>query len=276
MAKSPANRRRAPDVFEEVIRLRERGQPAALCTVLIAQGSTPGKETMRMLVREDGTILGSVGGGCVEAEVIEMALEVIAADRPESRSFTLNRKDLPESGLICGGQVTILAEPVVPPVLVLFGGGHVAEAICRVACECELRIEVCDDRAEYADPERHALADACHCGPWAEMATQFAPALHHDLVVATRGHRDDFEILLALARADCRPRSLGLLGSRAKRATLDRMLADEGVSEEFRARIETPIGLPIGSRTAGEIAVSVVAGLIRRRRLGGNGDPASV
>lgn len=256
------------DLYEEIVRLRQAGVSAALCTVLLARGSTPGKETMKMLVRADGSTLGSIGGGCVEEDCRQLALEVIASDRAATRSFTLNQKDLPESGLICGGQVTVLVEPVVPPTLVLFGGGHVAAAAARVARECELRVVVCDERPEYADPARHLAADLCLAGPWRESVARIAPAEHHYLVIATRGHRDDLEVLRELAAADCRPRYLGLLGSRAKHATLDRILADEGIPAPFRARVRTPIGLPIGSRTAGEIAVSLLADLVHLRRIG--------
>ncbi|RMH05263.1 MAG: xanthine dehydrogenase [Planctomycetota bacterium] len=266
------------DLYEEIVRLRAAGAPAALCTVLLARGSTPGKETMKMLVRADGTTLGSIGGGCVEEDCRRLALEVIAEDRAATRTFHLNQKDLPESGLICGGQVTVLVEPVVPPTLVLFGGGHVAGSAVRVARECGWRTVVCDDRREYADPAKHPLADRCLAGPWADAVAGLAPAEHLWMVVATRGHTDDLAVLRELAARECRPRYLGLLGSRAKKATLERILADEGVDPDFIARIRTPIGLPIGSRTAGEIAVSLMAELVRIRRLGEKGglerDPA--
>ncbi|TAH36815.1 MAG: XdhC family protein [Planctomycetota bacterium] len=259
---------RPTDLYEEIVRLRAAGVPAALCTVLLTRGSTPGKETMKMLVRQDGSTLGTVGGGCVEEDVRRMALEVIHSDRPETRSFSLNQRDLPESGLICGGQVTILAEPVTPPILVLFGGGHVAGAAARVAKECELRVHVCDDRAEYAEPRQHPAADECFAGSWEEAVRRVAPAGHHYLVVATRGHKDDAAVLKAIHDGGCRPKYLGLIGSRAKKATLDRILLDEGVAPEFLASIKTPIGLDIGARSHGEIAVALVAELVRLRRTG--------
>ncbi len=257
----------AMDLFEEIVRLRESGEPAALCTVLLARGSTPGKETMKMLVRADGSTLGSIGGGCVEEDCRQMALETIASGRAATRSFSLNQKDLPESGLICGGQVTVLAEPVVPPSLVLFGGGHVSGAIARVARECDWRVVVCDDRPEYADPAKHPLASRCLAAPWAEAVAAIAPAEHLHLVIATRGHQADLEVLRELVAQDCRPRYLGLLGSRAKKATFERVLSDEGAAPDFLASLRTPIGLPIGSQTAGEIAVSLMAELVRLRRL---------
>jgi xanthine dehydrogenase accessory factor len=255
------------DIFEEIVRLRQEGVPTALCTILLTQGSTPGKETMRMLVRADGSTLGSVGGGCVEAEVIELAQEVLCTGRTETKSFTLNRKDLPESGLICGGQVTVLVEPVVSPRLILFGGGHVSAAASRVAKECEIQSTILDDRPEYADSSRHPAATDCRSGSWEELAQSIGTAEHQFVVVATRGHQADLEVLLALAQAGCRPRYLGLLGSKTKKATLERVLADEGVSEGFIRAIQTPIGLPIGSRTAGEIAVSLLAELVQMKNL---------
>lgn len=264
----------AMDLYEEIVRLRRAGTPAALCTVLLTRGSTPGKETMKMLVRGDGSTLGSVGGGCVEADVVQMAGEVIATDRAQTRTFTLNQKDIPESGLVCGGRVTILAEPVVPPVLVLFGGGHVSGAATRVAKEADLRVLVCDDRSEYANPTIHPLADACFCGSWEEAVAKVAPANHHYLVVVTRGHRDDADVLSEIARQGCSPKYLGMIGSRAKKATLDRILLDEGVDAEFLAGVHTPIGLDVGAKSSGEIGVSLVAELIRLRRLGSLADSA--
>ncbi len=268
-APDPSGHPRPADLFEEIVRLRRAGRPAALCTVLLTRGSTPGKDSMKMLVRDDGSRVGTVGGGCVEAEVVEMAREVIRRDRPATRSFRLNQRDLPESGLLCGGQVTILVEPVTPPVLVLFGGGHVAAAAVRVARECELRVEVCDSRPEYASPEAHPLADGVFCGPWEEAVARHAPGAHHYFVVVTPGHRDDAAVLRAIHAAGCRPRYLGLIGSRAKKAALDRILQDEGVDPEFLARVRTPIGLDIGARTHGEIAVALLAELVRLRRRGG-------
>ncbi len=256
------------DLYREIVRLRELGEPAALCTVLLSRGSTPGKETMKMLVRADGSHLGSIGGGCVEEEVRQMALEVLASDRAQTRTFNLNQADVPESGLICGGQVTILAEPVVPPVLVLFGGGHVAKAAARVAKEVDLRVWVCDPREEYACAQTHPAADRCLPVSWAEAVTAVGEAQHHYLVIVTRGHRDDEDVLHAIWQAGCQPKYLGMIGSRAKKAQLDRILVDRGVPATWLQQVQTPMGLNLGAKSAGEVAVSLVAELVRLRRLG--------
>ncbi|MHC4822453.1 MAG: XdhC family protein [Planctomycetota bacterium] len=254
------------DLYQEIVRLREIGEPAALCTVLLTRGSTPGKETMKMLVRGDGSTLGSVGGGCVEEDVRTMAMEVLANDRAQTRTFTLNQADTPESGLICGGQVTILAEPVVPPVLVLFGGGHVAAAAARIAKEVDLRVWVCDPREAQSSEEAHPAADARFSLPWPEAVAKVGSAQHHYLVVVTPGHRDDEEALHAIWAAGCQPKYLGMIGSRAKKAQLDRILADRGVPEAWLEQVRTPMGLDIGAKSAGEVAVSLVAELVKLRR----------
>jgi len=256
------------DLYREIVRLRDLGEPAALCTVLLTRGSTPGKETMKMLVRTDGTTLGSVGGGCVEEDVRQMALEVLATDRAATRSFTLNQADTPESGLICGGQVTILAEPIVPPVLVLFGGGHVASATARVAKEVDLRVWICDPREEHANRESHPAADRCFALPWQEAVAEVGAAQHHYLVVVTRGHKDDEEALYAIWKSGCNPKYLAMIGSRAKKVQLDRMLQDRGVPKDWLSQVKTPMGIDIGAKSAGEVAVSLVAELVRLRRLG--------
>ncbi len=267
-AYSLAELEESADLWEEIVRLRAAGQPAALCTVLLTRGSTPGKETMKMLVRGDGSALGSVGGGCVERDVIAMAREVIATDRAQTRSFTLNQADVPESGLICGGQVTILAEAVVPPVLVLLGGGHVSGAAVRVARECDFRVEVCDTRADYACAAKHPFAHATFAGSWEAALARYGTAQHHYLVILTPGHQDDLAALRAVWRSGCQPKYLGMIGSRAKKAQLDRILADEGVPEEWLRSVKTPIGLDIGAKAAGEIVVSLVGELVRLRRAG--------
>src|SRR5688572_26528145 len=134
------------DLYEEIVRLRRAGEPCALCTITKTQGSTPGKTTMKMLVRRDGSFAGTVGGGCLEAEVLEAALAAIEDERPRTLSFALNERDYPDSGLLCGGQLEIFVEPLGVPRLVLFGGGHVASAIAKVAHLAGFHVTVADDR----------------------------------------------------------------------------------------------------------------------------------
>jgi len=122
-------------LYAELARLTGAGEPCALCTIVKTSGSTPGKTSMKMLVRRDGSFVGTVGGGCLEAEVLEAALAAMGDERPRLLAFALNERDYPDSGLLCGGRVEILVEPIVQPRLYLFGGGHVASAIARTAVQ---------------------------------------------------------------------------------------------------------------------------------------------
>lgn len=116
------------DLFEEIVRLRAEGIPAALATIVGTRGSTPGRTSMRLLVLGDGTFLGTVGGGCLEAEVYDAAMQVLADEQPRSLQFRLTEQDSPDSGLMCGGEVTIFVEPLTTPSLWIFGGGHISKS----------------------------------------------------------------------------------------------------------------------------------------------------
>jgi xanthine dehydrogenase accessory factor len=260
-------------LYEELLRLRAAGRPCALCTIVETQGSTPGKEMMKMLVRDDGSFAGTVGGGCLEAEVLEAALLSLRDERTRMLEFSLNERDYPDSGLLCGGRVRVFVEPMVEPNLHLFGGGHVSRAIARVARSVGFRVTVVDDREGHASPEAHPDADATVCGEFADVVRQIAPAEGGYVVAVTRGHKEDGAVLQALFESGARPRYLGMIGSRAKKATLFEKLRAAGVADEFLSRVRTPMGLAIGARTHEEIAVSVVAEMIRVRRLGDAEEP---
>ncbi len=264
--------RRVSDIYQEIVRLQRLGEPCALCTITKTQGSTPGKTTMKMLVRRDSSFVGTVGGGCLEAEVLEAALESMRDERSRTLAFALNERDYPDSGLLCGGQLEIFVEPIVVPRLVLFGGGHVSAAIARIAHSVGFHVLVSDDRASFASREHHPAADELHCGEIAELARRIAPAEDHYVLAVTRGHDQDGDVLEALFHARARPKYLGMIGSRAKKVQLFEQLRARGVDAGFLERVRTPMGLPIGARTHEEIAVAVVAELISVRRLGADAD----
>jgi xanthine dehydrogenase accessory factor len=128
------------DVFEEIVRIRKAGQRAALATIVHTDGSIPSYEASRMLIRDDGSIAGTVGGGCVEAEVWAAAKEVIQSEQPRKMTFNLNHEPGFDSGLICGGTLEIFVEPILPPpMLYIFGGGHISVALASVDSPLESR-----------------------------------------------------------------------------------------------------------------------------------------
>src|SRR5215469_16816302 len=151
------------DLFEEVVRMRKAGLRGALATIVHTNGSIPSYESSRMLVREDGSIAGTIGGGCVEADVWAAAREVIRSEQPRKMTFNLNHEASYDGGLICGGTLEIFIEPILPqPMLYIFGGGHVATAAAQVAHVAGFAIGVVDDRERYANGERFPMASAIY------------------------------------------------------------------------------------------------------------------
>lgn len=261
----------AVDLFEEIVRLRREGVPAALATIVGTRGSTPGRTSMRLLVLADGSFLGTVGGGCLEAEVYDTALQVLADERPRSLTFRLTEAESPDSGLMCGGEVTIFVEAITTPALWIFGGGHVSKALCQIAALAGFRVTVVDDRADYATKERFPEAAATLGLAYPEAVAGMPIRQNSYGVIVTRGHREDGLVLAELGRrhaAGERLRFLGMIGSRTKQALLWKQLRAEGVGEEFLASVRTPMGANLGGRSHEEIAVAVVAELISVRRRG--------
>ncbi len=265
------------DIFEEIVRLRREGTPAALATIVQTRGSTPGQETMRLLVLENGTFLGTVGGGCLEAEVYETAKEVIRNEKPRTLKFRLAKHDSPDSGLLCGGEVTIFVEPITTPQLTIFGGGHVSSALVRIANMAGFRVAVTDDRATYARRDRFPGAASVTCQEYVKTVAEMPIQTNSYAVIVTRGHKEDGVVLEAFARRweqDCRLKFLGMIGSKTKKAVLLKQLREGGVSEDFLSRLRSPVGLCLGGRSHEEIAVAIVGELISVRRLGVDADLA--
>lgn len=262
---------RNDDIFEQIVQLRRDGVPAALATIVATRGSTPGRVTMRLLVREDGTFLGTVGGGCLEAEVHDAAMLCIADEQPRTLQFRLTEDGSPDSGLMCGGEVTVFVEPITTPALCIFGGGHISKALCQVAALAGFRVTVVDDRPAFASPARFPEAHATLVLPYQTAVERLAIRANSYAVIVTRGHQEDGTVLAALAARHAqgdRLRYLGMIGSKSKQALLWKRLRREGVGEEFLAHTRTPMGAYLGGKSHEEIAISVVAELIAVRRLG--------
>src|SRR5689334_7345097 len=143
------------DLFDEIQRLRQSGRKAALATIIQIRGSVPSFQTAKMLIRDDGSTLGSIGGGCVEAEVWAAAQEVIREEKSRVLEFDLTDESMADGGLICGGKVEIFVEPILPPPhMVIFGAGHISMQLARMATIVGFRITIVDNRPQYANTER--------------------------------------------------------------------------------------------------------------------------
>jgi len=250
------------EIYEELIRLKKEGRCSVLATIVQCLGSSPQKEGSKMLVRDDGTIVGTLGGGCLEAAVIQAALMAMKDERPMTIPFELTEK---QGGLVCGGRVLVYVEPVIPdPVLFILGAGHVGKALAKVARFSGFRVRVCDDRSEHANRENIPEAHEIMIHEFATVFESLVIPEHAYIVVATRGHNHDLDAVKASLRTEAR--YIGLLGSRRKKALLFKALADAGFSQEEINRVHIPVGLPIKSVTPEEIAISIIAQVIQKRR----------
>jgi len=253
------------DIYEEIARLRKEGRRAALATIIQVQGSIPSYESSKILIRDDGSTVGTVGGGCVEAEVWSVAQEVMREEKPRRLHFNLNSKPEYEDGLLCGGSVDIFIEPILAtPTAYLFGGGHVSLYVARVASVAGFDVVVVDDREAFASKDRFPQASETYAGPWEETFPKLKISDYSYIVIATRGHKGD---LTCLRWAVTTPaRYIGMIGSKRKVIEIFKLLEGEGIPGEKLDRVHSPIGLDIGALAPEEIAVSIVAEMIAVRR----------
>lgn len=252
------------DVFEAIVRARRDGRPAALATVVDRKGSTPGRLAQKMLVHRDASIVGTIGGGCVEADVIRESLTVMENGRTRKMSFRLAGEEAERTGLACGGVIEIMIEPVNDPRLFVVGAGHVGQRIANLAKEVGFFVTVLDDRPDFADPEKFPEVDEVVCRDLSELddALKVGPGAY--VISVTRGHDHDFEVLEWALTTEAR--RIGVIGSRSKRVQFFKKLGDAGFSAEALERVSCPVGLDIGADTPAEIAIAVVGWLIADRR----------
>jgi xanthine dehydrogenase accessory factor len=344
------------ELLAELTRALDSRRPCVYCSVIETRGSTPQKAGAAMLVFADGGQAGTLGGGCVEAEVKQRALRCLTDGDGDGAAdvltFCLDDNYGWDDGLICGGRMTILADPLTPasadyyrtfrnlidagggcteavatvpdgaghkgnrwlfdpagnlaarlgdgpadvaarnlvplskrprptvhqgiaylPILprvtlLLVGGGHVAQAVARLAAEVDFDIWVLDDRERYASRERFPAAARLLVGDIGatlqHLAAEVTPSVY--CLIVTRGHAHDEEALYHLARTPAG--YLGMIGSKRKIKLIYEDLLARGVAAEALARVHAPLGFAIGSQTVPEIAVSIVAELIACRNLG--------
>ncbi len=249
------------EVFAAVADALERGEPAALVTIVSTTGSTPQRVGAKMLVFGDGRIVGTIGGGCYENDAFGKAREAILNRAPQLIHYELDDDFAQETGLICGGQMDVYIEPIEPsPELYIVGAGHVGFHLARIAEEVGFQVHVADDREKFANAERFPTAAEIVVDDIPTWITRATIPAHAYVVIVTRGHTNDLEALRALAPRELR--YLGLIGSRAKVARIYEALTEDRMPAAILERVHAPIGLDIGAVTPQEIAVSILAELI--------------
>jgi xanthine dehydrogenase accessory factor len=347
------------DIYSEIIEALEKKEKVALATLITRVGSAPRAVGAKYLIKGDGTSVGSIGGGCVEAEVWQEAQKVMQKERGGILHFELTSEQLAEGGLICGGNIDIFLEPLredflniyqeaarirqkggsailatlvsvdgdfpkgegskiliktsgekvgsllggvelekkilgegevtvkekKPKVLVLisenrkteillepvsseptvyiFGGGHISEQLAPLAKKVHFKVVVIDDREMFANQERFPEVDEVIVSEFEKCFDQFNMDDSSYIVIVTRGHLYDGFVLEQAVKTTAR--YIGMIGSKKKIKTLYQNLMKKGISKEALKRVHAPIGLEINSETPEEIAVSIVAELIKVR-----------
>ena len=253
------------DIYEEIVKLQRAGHRGAVATIVNVRGSIPSFKSAKMLVRDDGTIAGTIGGGCVEAEVWQAAREVMANEKPRTLTFDLNQDPKYDTGLVCGGTLEIFIEPVLPtPLLYIFGAGHVGNELSKAATRAGFGVIVTDDRDAYANKERFPEASEIIAEDYDKALARLAPNEASYIVIVTRGHHDDMRVLRWAVQTNAK--YIGMVGSKRKAITVFRELVKEGLKPELFERVHSPVGLDIGAITPEEIAVAITAELIGLRR----------
>jgi len=248
------------DLSRTMTDLLRTNRPFASVVVVETSGSAPQKTGARLLVLDDGSIHGTVGGGRFEWEVMRAAREALAEGMPRLVQYDLG-KDL---GMACGGSMSAFIEPHLPAERVLlYGAGHCARALAPLLIRAGFRVRVVDPRGDLlVASEFDPSVDLVE----ADTAADAAQAVRSEdwVLIMTHGHTYDlYTVRAALPR---KPRYLGVMASRRKAENFQRTLLDEGFTEEQVASVCMPIGIDIGAVGPEEIAVSVAAQLISIRR----------
>lgn len=330
--------------YKTVLDIISKGEGIVIASVLEQTGSTPRGTGAKMIIKKDGSSMGTVGGGMLEKNVQNRAIQILDKEKSALESFSLDPQESAELGMICGGSVTIFlqflhrdntvavtafqclaqassnnrpvwslivmekggqsyiqkcitkdnaceaAGPDIMPYLTgkraffavegryfyiepairicrafIFGCGHVGLETALVLHRLDLQVIVIDDRDEFANPRRFPMAERIFCQSMA--SSSLFEKLHIDnnsyIIIMTRGHIFDAEVLEKVLLTDAA--YIGMIGSRAKRDQIYKRLLDKGYSEASLKRVYCPVGIPIGSETPAEIAISIAGEIIRVR-----------
>lgn len=256
------------DIFEHIPQLMKKGKKIALCTVVGKIGSGPAEKGRKILVTEDAEVIGTIGGGTLERNVKEEALKAIREGKPKILKFALYggaKRDELETGLWCGGTLTLFVDVVEPdPKLIIVGSGHIALPTYRITDLLGFNVTVVDDNRETLTEDRFPDAKRI-CDENFKNALKAAKVDESTYIVIVHGEpKHDLSALQRFIHE--KTAYLGILGSKGKINKLTENLRKNGVPEEKIKKVRAPVGLDIGAKTPEEIAVSIAAELIQEKR----------
>jgi xanthine dehydrogenase accessory factor len=247
------------NIYQEVMRIRQKGGAAFLATLVSVDGAFPEGKDSKVLIKSSGEKVGSLfAGEPLEQKILKDVVSFSKEKKPKVMVLNSWREDLPWK------KVEILLEPVFSePTVYLFGAGHISQQVAPLAKKVEFKVVVIDDREMFANRERFPEADEVVASEFEKCFEQ----LHIDessyIVIVTRGHLYDGFVLEQAVQTNAR--YIGMIGSKKKIHILFQNLMKKGISREILSRVYAPIGIDINSETPEEIAVSIVAELIKVR-----------
>ncbi len=252
------------EIYQELTNLIQKGGRGVLATVITSEGSAPRNASAKMLIKEDGSVIGTVGGGQLEHRVRQRAAEVIKTGKSEVMHFDLSGKE--KGGMICGGQADVFLEPITAKeTLFLCGAGHISFATAAIGKKLGFRIVVIDPRAEYNNKERFPDADSLVVEDYESAFKKLTITGDDYIIIYTPQHTFDEQCLqLACGTA---AKYIGMVGSKKKVKEVKEHLLEKGISRKKLDTVHAPIGLEIEAETPEEIAVSILAEVVQVRRM---------
>lgn len=251
-------------IFQTLSQIEKIGKPVVLCTIIETHGSTPRHEGSKMLVFPDGKILGTIGGGEVEQRVIHTALEALEERKPRRVKYSMVDPEKGDPG-VCGGQLEIFVEPVLPKNrLVVIGAGHVGREVAFLGRWLGFYVVLFDDRPEFYQAESVPNADQYLSGDIENFLNETIFDFWTYVVLTTRNVEMDIDILPEVLKNDTA--YIGVIGSKKRWETTKKSLVKMGLPEEQLNRIYSPIGLDLNAETPREIALSILSEIIMVQR----------
>jgi len=252
------------EIYRELVNVTSKGERAVLATVISSRGSAPREAGAKMLIKKDGTFIGSVGGGGVEHQIQKKAIEVMNSGESQIVHFDLSGRGR-EAAMICGGQMDVFLEPILSQeTLYLFGAGHISQSTAAMAKMLGFRVVVIDPRPEYNNIDRFPDADSLIVEEYDSAFSKLNVDDDSYIIIYTPGHVLD-EQCLEFA-VSTKARYIGMIGSKKKVIDVRERLSQKGVPPQQLDRVHAPIGIGIGAETPEEIAISILAEIIKVKR----------
>jgi xanthine dehydrogenase accessory factor len=259
-------------VYDAVLQAIRHNQPACLLTVIEARGSTPRETGAKMLLRGDGSTVGTIGGGAVEAAALERARAALSCGDSQLEQYSIRGESEDDLGA-CGGEVQVFIEVLrLKSTLLIAGAGHVAQPLAEMGHLLGFRTVVVDDRAELLTRERFPHVDELVATDFSRLADEVAVSSRTFVVIVTRGHVHDAVVLQQMLSTPAA--YIGMIGSRRKVRTVFEDLLAKGASGDRLAEVHAPIGLRTGGQTPAEIALGIMDEIVLAQH-GGTGEPLS-